>query len=152
MTRAAVRVAPALALAAASGAVIAAGATAATRTAAEFIVRAHGTVITCAIYDGRGVGHEAMCESVRPGRESKATVNARGRVAICVSPAVRRDRCNLGNAGVGTPTVGVGHTIALGRFRCAVGHAGVRCTVAASGRGFLFGPGRAVRVGVTRRR
>jgi hypothetical protein len=38
-----------------------------------------------AIYDGYGGSAEALCESYRPGRESKATVNAQGKVLICTS-------------------------------------------------------------------
>jgi hypothetical protein len=81
------------------------------------------------------------------GRESKATVNAQGKVSICTSHNPRTDDCGLGNAGVNPPTFSYGHRVTVGRFRCTVLHSGVMCTVIASGKGFLFNPSRAVQVG-----
>ena len=123
------------------------GALSASRTAIEFFARTPHGVASCAIYDGYGGSAEAFCESYRPGRQSKATVNAKGRVSICASHNPRADNCGLGNAGLNTPTFGYGRRIAVGRFRCAVLHSGVMCTTISSGRGFLFNPSRAVRVG-----
>lgn len=120
---------------------------AASRTAIEFFARTPHGDASCAIYDGYGGVAEAFCESYRPGRESKAMVNAQGKVSICTSHNPRTDNCGLGNAGVNTPTFGYGHRITVGRFRCVVLHNGVMCTVIASGKGFLFNPNRAVRVG-----
>jgi hypothetical protein len=120
---------------------------AASRTAIEFFARTpHGNA-SCAIYDGYGGSAEAFCESYRPGRESKATVNAKGKVSICASHNTRTNDCGLGNAGLNTPTFGYGHRITVGRFRCAVLHSGVMCTTISSGKGFLFNPNRAVQVG-----
>jgi hypothetical protein len=91
--------------------------------------------------------HEAFCESFRPKRESKARVGVHGKVVICISSNTSADSCGLGNAGVGTPTFGYGRRIQIGRFRCVVRRTGVECTVISSGRGFLFTPVSAVRVG-----
>jgi hypothetical protein len=122
-------------------------ASAAPRTAIEFFARTpHGNA-SCAIYDGYGGSAEAFCESYRTGRESKATVNSQGKVSICASHSSSTDNCGLGNAGLNTPTFGYGHSVTVGHFRCAVLHSGVMCTVVASGKGFLFDPNRAVKVG-----
>jgi hypothetical protein len=122
-------------------------ASSASRTAIEFFARTpHGNA-SCAIYDGYGGSTEAFCESYRTGRESKATVNAKGKVSICASHNTSTNKCGLGNAGLNTPTFGYGHRITIGRFRCAVLHNGVRCTTISSGKGFIFNPSRAVQVG-----
>jgi len=128
---------------AASGTSIAAG----SGKSIEFFARTPHGIASCAIYAGSGASTEAFCESFRPQRESKATVSARGKVSICASRQTSSDRCRLGNAGEGTPTFGYGHRVTIGPFRCAVQPKGVRCVVAASGKGFLFNPIRAVRVG-----
>jgi hypothetical protein len=117
------------------------------KNAIEFFARTrHGTA-SCAMYYLYAGSTAAFCESFRPGRESKATVNGRGKVSICVSRETRSDRCGLGNAGENTPTFRVGRKVTVGPFRCAVRREGVRCVVIASGKGFLFSPARAVRVG-----
>jgi hypothetical protein len=67
----------------------------------------------------------------------KATMNAAGRVTICRDRGTR-NRCNIGNPGEGTPTLGYRRLIAVGRFRCLSRRSGVRCTVIPSGRGFLI--------------
>lgn len=117
------------------------------RTAIEFFARTPHGDASCAIYDGYGGSAEAFCESYQSGRQSKATVNAKGRVSICTSHNPRTDNCGLGNAGLNTPTFGYGHRITIGRFRCAVLHQGVMCTTISNGKGFLFNPNRAVQVG-----
>ena len=122
-------------------------ATVASRTEIEFFARAPHGEASCAIYDGYASLAEAFCESYRPGRESKATVNAQGNVTTCASHNTRKDNCGLGNAGVNTPTFGYGHRVTVGRFRCVVLHKGVECTVISSGKGFLFNPNNAVRIG-----
>ena len=117
------------------------------KNAIEFFARtSHGTA-TCAIYDHYAGSTVAFCESFRAGRESKASVNGRGKVSICASKNTRADRCNLGNAGENSPTFGAGRKVSIGAFRCAVERQGVRCVVIASGKGFLFNPSRAIRVG-----
>jgi hypothetical protein len=130
-----------------AGALGAPAAGAAPKNAIEFFARTpHGTA-SCAIYDHYAGSTEAFCESFRPGRESKAAVNGRGKVSICASKNTRADRCGLGNAGENTPTFGKGRKVTVGAFRCAVERRGVRCVVIASGKGFLFNPSRAIRVG-----
>jgi hypothetical protein len=122
------------------------------RTVIEFFARTPHGVASCAIYDGYGGGAEAFCESYLAGRQSKATVNAKGKVSICASRNPRTDSCGLGNAGLNTPTFGYGRRVTIGRFGCSVLHNGVMCTAISSGRGFLFNPTRAVRVGPTSKR
>jgi hypothetical protein len=119
----------------------------ASRTAIEFFAHTPHGVASCAIYDGYGDSAEAFCESYQSGRQSKATVNAKGKVSICTSHNSRTDDCGLGNAGLNTPTFSNGHRITIGRFRCAVLHNGVMCTTTPNGKGFLFNPTRTVRVG-----
>jgi hypothetical protein len=116
-------------------------------TAVEF--HAHsplGKGITCAMYERSGEPGTVLCESYGPGRESTATLDAKGRVALCATYNWRRNACPLGNAGVGTPTFGYGRQVTVGRFRCVVMRKGVECRVVATGAGFLFNPVKAVRV------
>ena len=95
-------------------------AAAALKNAIEFFARTpHGTA-SCAIYDHYAGSTVAFCESFRPGRESKASVDGRGKVSICASKNTRADRCGLGNAGDNTPTYGAGRKVTVGAFRCAV--------------------------------
>lgn len=122
-------------------------ASSASRSAIEFFARTPHGVASCGIYEKYGGSTEAFCEGYQSGRQSKATVNAKGKVSICTSHNPRTDSCGLGNAGVDTPTFGYGHQVTVGRFRCAVQHNGVVCTTISSGKGFLFNPHRAVQVG-----
>jgi hypothetical protein len=117
-------------------------------TVAEFHAPSpHGKGITCAMYDRAREPGTVLCESYGPGRESIATLDAHGRVAICATRNPRENMCDLGNAGEGTPTFGYGRRITVGRFRCLVLRKGVECRITATGKGFLFNPARAVRVG-----
>ena len=88
-----------------------------------------------------------LCESYGPGRESTAALDAQGRVKLCATHNSHDNACELGNAGVGTPTFGYGRKVTVGRFTCRVMRKGVECRIVATGRGFLFNPARAVRVG-----
>ncbi|HUN79607.1 MAG TPA: hypothetical protein VMU32_11835 [Solirubrobacteraceae bacterium] len=116
--------------------------------AAEFFVRyAHGRVVTCAMYDGRA-GVQTLCETERPGYEQKATLGPAGTVRGCSRHArALTNACDLGNAGEGTPTYRPGKLVTVGRFRCRVLAGGVRCTLARTGRGFLFTPTKVLAVG-----
>ncbi|HTY96032.1 MAG TPA: hypothetical protein VMB91_03260 [Solirubrobacteraceae bacterium] len=117
------------------------------RTAAEFFARISGKTVTCAMYDGRG-GRSTLCETVRPGFEAKATLEPSGTVKACsVKASTLANRCDLGNAGVGTPTYRSGRTVTVGRFRCQVLSGGVRCVVTKTGRGFMFTPSKITGVG-----
>lgn len=119
----------------------------ASRDAIEFFARTPQGTASCAIYSHYAGSTEAFCEGYLPGRESKATVNARGKVSICASSVTRSNHCRLGNAGDGTPTFPAGHKVSIGHFRCVVTRSGVRCVVTPSGKGFLFNPNKATRVG-----
>ncbi|MHB8490866.1 MAG: hypothetical protein ACYDA6_01450 [Solirubrobacteraceae bacterium] len=116
-------------------------------TAIEFFARTPHGKASCGVSDLFGASAQAFCEAYRSGRQSKATVNARGEVSICIAHDPRTNRCDLGNAGVNTPTFGYGHAVTVGRFRCVVSHRGVVCTVHSTGIGFRFTPSRAVRIG-----
>ncbi len=126
------------------------GAHAAARNAAEFFARnPHGTV-SCAIYSGYAGATTAFCESVSSKREAKTSLSASGLVSVCVSHNPRSNACNLGNAGEGSPTLGYGRRVTVGRFRCSVLRAGVKCVVIASGKGFLFSSKKTAAVGGAR--
>lgn len=68
-----------------------------------------------------------------------------GATSICVLHG--STTCGQGNFGEGTPRYGVGKKATVGRFRCEVLKAGVRCTVAATGKGFLISKTTTARVG-----
>jgi hypothetical protein len=117
------------------------------RRAIEFFARTPRGTASCAIYDHYAGSTVAFCEAYLPRRESKATVDAKGKVSICASRFTHSDRCGLGNAADNTPTFRTGRKVTIGGFRCVVQRAGVRCVAVSSGRGFLFNPASAVRVG-----
>jgi hypothetical protein len=121
---------------------------AATKTLAEFYARSpYGRGISCAVYDGYAGSAAAMCESVRPRRQSKATLYPSGHLTLCSMHNLSSNRCDLGNAGEGTPTFGYGHRVTVGRFRCIVLRKGVVCRVRSSGEGFEFNPRRMASLG-----
>lgn len=123
-------------------------AAAATKTVAEFYARSpYGRGISCAVYDGYAGSAEALCESIGPKRQSKATLYPSGHLTLCATHSLRSNRCELGNAGEGTPTYGYGHRVTVGRFRCVVLRKGVVCRVRSSGEGFVFNPRRMTAVG-----
>lgn len=117
--------------------------------AREFFVRyGHGRAVTCAMYDGARSGVAALCETASAHYEQKATLRPSGTVIACSARGVAlANRCDLGNAGVQTPTYRAGKRVAVGRFRCNVLASAVRCVLAATGRGFLFTPTKISAVG-----
>jgi hypothetical protein len=71
--------------------------------------------------------------------QQKAIMNATGEVQVCARHVhAFADACELGNAGIGTPTYRSGKRIAVGAFRCQIVSAGVKCIVIASGKGFYM--------------
>jgi hypothetical protein len=121
----------------------------AVKNAAEFYARGPSgkPTVSCAIYDGYAGSTEALCEYVSRQSQSKATLSANGSVTLCRTSSITSNRCELGNAGEGSPTYGIGKTVTVGRFSCTVQKAGVRCVVTASGKGFLLGKTRLRAVG-----
>jgi hypothetical protein len=117
------------------------------RTAIEFFARVGRVQISCAIYDGYAGGHEALCEQLGSRRVAIARLTPEGTVLTCESRHPSTSTCEVGNAGERTPTFRRGHRVSVGRFSCAVLRTGVRCVVAATGKGFLFGPHGAAAVG-----
>jgi hypothetical protein len=109
-----------------------------------------GKYITCAMYDRPSEPGNVLCETYGPGRESTATLDAKGRVGLCATYNLQRNPCPEGNAGEGTPTLGYGTRVTVGRFRCLILRKGVQCTVIATGEGFLFNPAKEIRIGGAR--
>ena len=77
-----------------------------------------------------------------------ATLRPDGTVQLCrgQGPA-SSDPCDIGNAGEGTPTLGVGQQKTVGRFRCKVSGTGVTCTIRSNGKGFFLSLDKVKRVG-----
>jgi hypothetical protein len=112
----------------------------AVKGAAEFYVRGAGlTGVSCAMYDGYGGSPVALCEYFSKHTQTKAMLRPNGSVVLCRTHKITSARCDLGNAGEGSPTYRVGKTVTVGRFACTVEPDGVSCVVSASGKGFLLG-------------
>jgi hypothetical protein len=85
--------------------------------------------------DGGTVG----CYTEISGYNQKAIMNAAGEVQVCAHRVhVFADPCELGNAGISTPTYKAGRHINVGAFRCQIVRYGVTCTVVATGKGFYM--------------
>ncbi len=90
------------------------------------------------MYDKSPLNPNVVCERFTRHYQSKATLRPDGSVVLCRSHSIDSKRCGLGNAGVFIPTYGAGKMVTAGRFSCRVIAGGVRCTVTATGRGFLL--------------
>jgi hypothetical protein len=116
--------------------------------------RALGT--TCTMWDDPNDRHayarRVLCESVRakpkPLYMQKATLPPSGVASICRERGLR-NRCRLtcGCREEDIPVLPYGSEVVVGRFRCESLRNGIRCTVAATGKGFLINRNRAARVG-----
>jgi hypothetical protein len=109
---------------------------AASRTAAEFFAPRALAGIECGMYSN-GV----HCQSERGGPSYFAQVaelRPNGSVTICKTRNMRSNNCDLGNAGERAATLAFGRRVTVGPFRCTMLRSGVRCTVLASGKGFLL--------------
>ena len=84
----------------------------------------------CEVADHDPRGAYAFCQSDR--RPQTVRMAVTGRLRIC-----RGERC-LGDPPENTPTLAYGRQVRVGRFRCASEQAGIRCTVVATGRGFVI--------------
>ena len=113
--------------------------------------------ISCTMSDDPGFSNTALpsgvgvyCQSANPQSNPQKAHTVRmglsGRLAICRNRSLE-NRCNIGNFGEGTPTLGYGKQITVGRFRCRSLRTGVECTVIRSGKGFLFNSKGVSRVG-----
>jgi hypothetical protein len=115
------------------------GSAGAVEGAAEFFIHTgRGTSVSCAIYDGYTDRAEALCERVTPRYQSKATLRPDGSVVLCRTHSLLSNRCELGNAGEPSPTYRPGKKVTVGRFTCTVIAGGARCTVTATGQGFVL--------------
>jgi hypothetical protein len=114
----------AIAVCAAIG-MLTAGASLAQAGEREFYVPGH--TIECAVSDT--TWHGAMCQSQRT--MHYALLSTRGHVKVCSG-----SKCPYSDAGEGTPTLGVGKTLRVGRFSCTAKAGAIRCVVLASGHGF----------------
>jgi hypothetical protein len=101
--------------------------------------------IACGMYDDSSFS-SVDCQSFAPRLSQKVKMNRSGRLTICQDRGTR-NRCNIGNPGEGTPTLGYGKQITVGRFRCLSLRSGMRCTVIQSGKGFLINSAGVRRVG-----
>lgn len=101
--------------------------------------------IACGMYDDSGF-RSVDCQSYAPKLSQTVKLNLSGRLTICQDRGTR-NRCNIGNPGEGTPTLGYGKQVAVGRFRCLSLRSGMRCTVIRSGKGFLINSSGVRRVG-----
>jgi hypothetical protein len=101
--------------------------------------------IGCGMYDDSSF-RSVDCQSYSPSLSQKVKMDAGGRLTICRDRGTQ-NRCNIGNAGEGTPTLGYGKQITVGRFRCQSLRSGMRCTVVRSGKGFLISRSGVRRVG-----
>jgi hypothetical protein len=71
--------------------------------------------------------------------QQKALMNTAGEVQVCARHVhAFADVCELGNAGIDTPTYRSGKRITVGAFRCQIVSAGVQCSIIASGKGFYM--------------
>jgi hypothetical protein len=106
---------------------------------AEFLVRTgHTKSVGCGMYDESPAYPRVVCERFTRQYQSKATLRPDGSVVLCRSHSIDSKRCGLGNAGVFIPAYGAGKTVTAGRFSCRVIAGGVRCTVTATGKGFIL--------------
>lgn len=139
---------PAIAHGAAQPESVSAGRTAhiARAKVAEFFV---GTAlgVGCYMIEESG-GGTVGCYTESRSFQQKAILNAAGEVQVCARHVhAFADACELGNAGIRTPTYKFGKRITVGAFRCLVVHSGVTCTVIATGKGFTMTARHVVSVG-----
>jgi len=122
-----------------------ASARSAQHVAAEFYApRALGSM-ECGVYlDG------VHCQSERargPYFAQVAEMKPDGTVTFCSTHSLRALSCNLANAGEQAQTLHYGRSVTVGPFRCTMLRSGVRCTVLASGKGFILTPRHMTAVG-----
>ncbi len=100
-----------------------------TATSTEFLSPSKN--ISCEIDNSFGPSAltQTLCLTVKPARS--VVLKTDGSLVACVG-----QQC-LSNAGLNTPTLAYGQSIALGPFRCASAKSGVTCTLS-SGAGFLI--------------
>lgn len=121
---------------------------------AEFRVRPAGAFITCGMYSQTyAPPAQVICEALPTAREGEeqieqvAKLHPDGKILTCSQPLVGDDHCEAGNAGEGVPTYSTGKRVKVGPFACKVLIGEVRCTVTASGKGFLISPDEITTVG-----
>jgi hypothetical protein len=103
---------------------------------AEFFV---GSAPGVGCFMAGGSGGNVGCYTESRSFQQKAIMNATGEVQVCARHVhAFADACELGNAGIGTPTYRSGKRITVGAFRCQIVSAGVKCIVIASGKGFYM--------------
>jgi hypothetical protein len=111
------------------------GGHAASRTAAEFFAPRALAGIECGMYAD---GVHCQSERARPYLAQVAELRPNGIVTFCSTRQSRVNACDLGNAGERASTLAFGRSANVGAFRCTMLRVGVRCTVLASGKGFLL--------------
>lgn len=106
---------------------------------AEFLVRTgHTRSVGCGMYDESPLSPSVVCWRATHRHQSKATLRRDGSVILCRSHSIYSKRCGLGDPGVFIPTYGPGKKVTAGRFSCRIIAGGARCTVTATGKGFIL--------------
>lgn len=103
----------------------------------EFLSPGHD--VACEIGDSSGLpAFLAFCHSQT--HDLSAEIGTSGPATICTSACA-------GSPSPTSPTLPYGRALTVGRFRCESLHTGIRCTVTATGEGFLISGATGVRVG-----
>jgi hypothetical protein len=88
---------------------------------------------------------EVFRQDQSPTSSQVVTLVASGSVHICAEQGA--NKCGQGNFGLNTPTFAVGKKVTVWSLRCEVLSLGIRCTLTATGKGFLMRPTKTIRVG-----
>jgi hypothetical protein len=106
------------------------------KASADFLVPA--VAASCAMHDSDSASASAgalvYCQTLSPQRSVQMTLN--GQLKMCTGASATTNICDLGNPGLGTPKLGVGKQVTVGRFRCRSARASLTCTVIKTGKGF----------------
>ncbi len=92
--------------------------------------------LSCELSDRAGKRKPGVyCQSMKHPHSVRMGLN--GRLKICRDHSIETAHC-LGDPGEGTPTLGYGKQVTVGRFRCRSQQAGVVCRVIRTGKGFFI--------------
>ncbi len=114
----------------------------------EFRVRLAGGTLGCDVAVG-----QTLCQAVPSAPQASeplvqvARLQPDGQATSCVARGLADDHCLQGDLGDPIPDLSAGQQTTVGPFTCTVLEAGVRCTVTATGKGFLITPASVTLVG-----
>ena len=105
----------------------------------EFYARLATVTVGCGVAAEQQMTCQAFPKAPAGGAPSAevAQLRADGRLTSCAQRAPT-DHCLVGDLGQGTPDLAIGQQTTVGAFTCTVLDTGVRCTVTATGKGFLI--------------